>query len=173
MTQWPALGPPTRTLITCCPFCRAWRFVWSVAWPLPSDPYWVPMIVLRVLIWVFLLSFGVVVISILSHKVTCGQVSGFLLPRVTRVQHLRRRVLRGTTVTRLRLRHPPPIGRSVHPVRLVLAVATPSSRGSTSLVRFHPVGPHILLQLVVAGSFDLMIATSRYRIVPEPIGRVG
>src|SRR5690625_1742331 len=98
MTQWPALGPPTRTLITCCPFCRAWRIVWSVAWPLPSDPYWVPMIVVRVLIGVFLLSFGVVVISILSHKVTCGQVSGFLLPRVTRVQHLRRRVLRGTTV---------------------------------------------------------------------------
>src|SRR5690625_3518135 len=104
---------------------------------------------------------------------TCGQVSGFLLPRVTRVQHLRRRVLRGTTAARCQPRYPPRLVRSVHPVRLVLAVATPSSRGSTSLVRFHPVGPHILLRLVVAGSFDLMIATSRYRIVPEPIGRVG
>src|SRR5699024_3097269 len=139
----------------------------------PSDPYWVPMIVLRVLIWGFSAFCGLLFCSSITHKVTCGQVSGFLLPRVTRVQHLRRRVLRGTTVTRLRLRHPPPIGRSVHPVRLVLAVATPSSRGSTSLIRFHPVGPHILLQLVVTGSFDLMIATSRYRIVPEPIGRAG
>src|SRR5690625_6156448 len=82
----------------------------------------------------------------------------------SRVQHLRRRVLRGTTVTRLRLRHPPPIGRSVHPVRLVLAVATPSSRGSTSLIRFHPVGPHILLQLVAAGSFDLMIDRKSTRL---------
>src|SRR5699024_6484731 len=108
----------------------------------PSDPYWVPMIVLRVLIWGFSAFCGLLFCSSITHKVTCGQVSGFLLPRVTRVQHLRRRVLRGTTVTRLRLRHPPPIGRSVHPVRLVLAVATPSSRGSTSLVRFHPVGPH-------------------------------
>src|SRR5690625_6619362 len=55
---WPALGPPTRTLITCCPFCRAWRIVWSVAWPLPSEPYCAPVITLRVLIWVFLLSVG-------------------------------------------------------------------------------------------------------------------
>src|SRR5699024_5513112 len=89
---------------------------------------------------------GLLFCSSITHKVTCGQVSGFLLPRVTRVQRLRRRVLRGTTAARCQPRYPPPIGRSVHPVRLVLAVATPSSRGSTSLVRFHPVRPHTRLR---------------------------
>src|SRR5699024_6051538 len=89
---------------------------------------------------------GLLFCSSITHKVTCGQVSGFLLPRVTRVQHLRRRVLKGTTAARCQPRYPPRLVRSVHPVRLVLAVATPSSRGSTSQDQSGPVRPHTRLR---------------------------
>src|SRR5690625_1739346 len=83
MTQCPALGPPTRTLITCCPFCRAWRIVGSVAWPLPSEPYCAPVITLRVLIWVFLLSVGCCYFYLITQGDLRSSQWGFCYSRVT------------------------------------------------------------------------------------------
>src|SRR5699024_1597175 len=85
---------------------------------------------------------GLLFYSSITHKVTCGQVSGFLLPRVTTVQHLRRRVLRGTTAARCQPRYPPRLVRSSDPARPVRAVAKPLSRGSTSQDQSGPVRPH-------------------------------